>query len=297
MPTFDFNFELSTLVTGAIKVVAILVGTCLLQWVLRKLVPRVMTASIPKIREETPDQLALRSKSLSEVIVRSGSVILWVLAILMMVSVLGVNIAPILASLGVASIAVGFAAQYIIRDYLNGFLIAFEDWYRVGEVVNIAGIGGLVVGMSLRRTTLRDLNGTMHVIPNSKVEIGSNLTRDWARINLDVTVAYKEDLDRVIKVSNEVCEELKDDPQWGQDLLTTPKVLRVNDLGDHGVQLKILGDTKPIKQWGLMGELRKRLKTRYDREGIEIPWPHTKLYLGDIKELQAAFNLGRRSAN
>ena len=107
------------------------------------------------------------------------------------------------------------------------------------------------------------------------------MTRDWSRVNLDVTVAYKENLDSVIQVINEVGQGMKDDPNWGQDLLTAPAVTRVNNLGDHGVEIKILADTKPIKQWGLMGELRKRLKDRFDEVGIEIPWPHTKVYFGN----------------
>jgi small conductance mechanosensitive channel len=121
----------------------------------------------------------------------------------------------------------------------------------------------------------------MHIFPNSRVDQASNMTRDWSRVNLDVNVAYKENLDNVIQVINEVGQKLKDDPTWGQDLLTTPAVTRVNNLGSQGVEIKILADTKPIKQWGLMGELRKRLKDRFDEEGIEIPWPHTKVYFGN----------------
>jgi small conductance mechanosensitive channel len=156
-----------------------------------------------------------------------------------------------------------------------------EDWFRVGEVATIAGETGLVVDMGLRRTTLRDLNGTMHIVPNGKIELASNMTRDWARINLDISVSYNENLDKVIQVINEVCQQFKDDPDWGGDLLTIPKVERVNSLGDSGIDIKILGDTNPGRQWALTGELRKRLKDRFDAEGIEIPWPHTKVYFGN----------------
>ncbi|MEX0762058.1 MAG: mechanosensitive ion channel family protein [Dehalococcoidia bacterium] len=176
---------------------------------------------------------------------------------------------------------VGFAAQNIIRDYLHGFFILTEDWYRAGEVANVAGIGGLVVEVELRRTVLRDLNGTLHNIPNSKIEFGSNLTRDFARENLDVAVAYGEDLDRMIEVINDECAKLKEDATWGPDLLTQPAMARVYELGNSGIDIKILGDTKPIRQWAVMGELRLRLKSRFDLEGIEIPWPHTKVYFGN----------------
>lgn len=282
MPDFDSgSIDLSVVVSNAFRIAAILVATVVLRSVIARAITKVITTRIPKIREESPDQLAVRSKTLVSTASGLVSFVLWLVAALMILSELGVNIAPILATVGLVSLAVGFAAQNIIRDYLHGFFIMMEDWYRVGEVAIVAGIGGLVVDVNLRRTILRDLSGTMHVIPNSKIELASNLTRDWARINLNISVAYGENLDHVISVINEVGEQLKGDTVFGPDLLTTPKVERVDNLGDSGIEIKILGDTKPIRQWALTGELRKRLKDRFDQEGIEIPWPHTKVYFGN----------------
>jgi small conductance mechanosensitive channel len=281
MPVFDFNFGLSALVNGAIQVAIIIVAAVILSLIIRLLIPKLIEKRIPRLRRETKEQLAARSKTLSHIIVQVLTVLLWVFALVMILSQLGVDIAPLLAGIGVASLAIGFAAQNIIRDYLHGFFIIMEDWYREGEVAIIQGTGGLVEKITLRRTVLRDLNGTMHIFPNSRVEQASNMTRDWSRVNLDITVAYKENLDDVFKVINEVGQGLKDDPEWGKNLITTPTVTRVNNLGDHGVEIKILADTKPITQWGLMGELRKRLKDRFDEVGIEIPWPHTKVYFGN----------------
>jgi small conductance mechanosensitive channel len=268
-------------VNGIIQVAIIIVVAAILMLIARWSIPKIIKTRIPRIREETPDQLAARSKTLSGIVVQVLTVIIWIVAIVMILSQLGVDIAPLLAAIGVAALALGFAAQNIIRDYLHGFFILMEDWYREGEVAVIQGTGGLVEKITLRRTVLRDLNGAMHIFPNSRVEQASNLTRDWSRLNLDVTVAYKENLNKVFQVINEVGQGLKDDPAWGEDLLTAPAVTRVNNLGDHGVEIKILADTKPIKQWGLMGELRKRLKDRFDEEDIEIPWPHTKVYFGN----------------
>ena len=291
MPTFDFNFDLVAVAAAAFKTGVILAATLVLLLAFRRSVPRLIRANIPRIREESPEELAHRSGTLSEVLVKAGSFLVWMVSLMMILGALGIPITPVLASVGLVGLAVGFAAQNIIRDYFNGFFIVMEDWYRVGEVAVVAGIGGLVVDMGLRRTVLRDLSGAMHVIPNSKIELASNLTRDWARINLNVGVAYKEDLDHVIQVTNEVCQQLKDDPTWGSDLLSTPKVERVDDLGQNGVEIKILGDTKPIRQWALTGELRKRLKGRYDQEGIEIPWPHTKVYFGSTpKGVEAGYS-------
>ncbi|MDH5695209.1 MAG: mechanosensitive ion channel family protein [Dehalococcoidia bacterium] len=281
MLTFDFLSNLSPLVAGVIKVGVILIVAYVLTLVARRLITRVIKARIPKIREEKAEELALRSETLSRIVVQVISVIIWVVAIMMVLSALGVDITPLLAGIGVGALAIGFAAQNIIRDYLHGFFILMEDWYRVGEVATVAGIGGLVENITLRRTILRDLNGTMHVIPNSKIELASNMTRDWARVNLNVSVAYGENLSNVFRVINEVGQALKDDPLWGKDLLTVPHAERVDNLGYHGVEIKILADTKPIRQWALMGELRKRLKDRFDQDGIEIPWPHTKVYFGN----------------
>ncbi len=281
MLTSDFSFNPDTLMTIAIRVVIILVLALVLTVIQKKLVPRIITVRIPKIREESQDQLAVRSKTLAHVITRSCSVIIWSIALMMVLGAVGVDIAPLLASLGVGALALGFAAQNIIRDYLNGFFILIEDWYRIGEWVTISGMEGDVEQISLRRTILREINGTMHVIPNSQIPLASNQTRDWARINLYVTVAYKEDISHVYAVINEVCQELKDDPDWGKDLTTTPSAMRVSDLGAHGVEICIRGYTKAGQQWGLTGELRKRIKNRFDQKGIEIPWPHTKVYFGD----------------
>lgn len=281
MPTFEFNFGISTLVNGAIQVAIILITAIILVVIGRWLIPRLIQARIPKIREEAPDQLAARSKTLTRVVVQVFSMLVLVVTIIMILSALGVDIAPLLASVGIGSLALGFAAQNIIRDYLNGFFILMEDWYRIGEWVTISGMEGDVEEISLRRTVLREINGTMHLIPNSQIPLASNQTRDWARINLYITVAYKEDISRVYAVINEVCQELKDDPDWGKNLTTTPNAMRVSDLGDHGVDICIRGFTKPGEQWGLTGELRKRIKNRFDQENIEIPWPHTKVYFGN----------------
>ena len=278
----------------AVKVVIILASAIALNIIQKKIIPRVIIAGIPKSRVESQDQLSTRSKTMASVLIKVIAIIIWIIAIVMVLGVIEVDIAPLLATLGVASLALGFAAQNIIRDYLQGFFIIMEDWYRIGDWVTIAGIEGEVEIVSPRRTVLREINGTMHVIPNSQIKFASNQTRDWARINLYVTVAYKEDISHVYKVINGVCQELKDDPNFGTNLTTTPSAMRVSDLGDHGVDICIRGYTKPGEQWGLTGELRKRIKNRFDQEGIEIPWPHTKVYFGNTPKIVKGLN-GDRS--
>jgi small conductance mechanosensitive channel len=277
-----------------VKVAIILASAIALNIIQKKIIPRVIIAGIPKIRVESQDQLSTRSKTMASVLIKVIAIIIWIIAIVMVLGVIEVDIAPLLATLGVASLALGFAAQNIIRDFLQGFFIVLEDWYRIGDWVTISGVEGEVETVSLRRTVLREINGTMHVIPNSQIKFASNQTRDWARINLNVTVAYKEDISHVYQVINGVCQELKDDPNFGTNLTTTPSAMRVSDLGDYGVDICIRGYTKPGEQWGLTGELRKRIKNRFDQEGIEIPWPHTKVYFGNTPEIVKGLN-GDRS--
>ncbi len=226
------------------------------------------------------EELAKRSQTLSSVLTSTIGIILVFITLFMILSELDVDIAPLLAGAGVIGIAVGFGAQSLIKDLLGGMFILLEDQYNKGDVVKVAGIAGLVEEVNLRRTILRDLDGIVHSIPNGQITTASNYTRDWARVNLDISVGYGEDLDRVMAVINRVGKELAEDDYFGKLITTAPQALRVNKFGDSGIDIKVLGETKPIKQWEVAGELRKRLKKAFDEEGIEIPWPHVKLYFG-----------------
>jgi len=283
----DFVFNLTTMLGITTKVVIILTIAIVFNIIQKKIIPRAIIAATPKVLEESQDQLAIRTKTMAYVVIKVVSAIIWIVVLVMVLGVIELDISPLLATLGVASLGLGFAVQNLIRDYLQGFFIVMEDWYRIGDWVTIAGMEGEVEEVSPRRTVLREINGTMHVIPNSQIQFASNQTRDWARINLYITVAYKEDISHVYQVINRVCQELKDDPDFGTNLTTIPSAIRVSDLGTHGVDICIRGFTKPGEQWGLTGELRKRIKNRFDQEGIEIPWPHTKVYFGNTPEIVA----------
>jgi small conductance mechanosensitive channel len=241
------------------------------------------------MKEELEEAIKQRSDTLSSVLIKASLGIIAILALVTILPEFGINITAMLAGIGIIGIAIGFGAQSLIGDYLNGIFILLEDQYDVGDVVRVAGIAGLVEEIGLRRTVLRDLDGLVHSIPNGEIKAASNFTKGYSRVNLNISVAYGEDLDRVIKVINRVCKEMAGDPEWKADLITTPQVLRVNNLGNSGIDIKILGDTKPIRQWAVTGELRLRLKRTFDAEGIEIPWPHTKVYFGDaIPEMAEA---------
>lgn len=172
--------------------------------------------------------------------------------------------APVIAGLGVGSLALAFAAQHIIRDYLHGFLIVTEDWYRAGKVASVADSAGLVTAINLRTTVLRDGDGTPHQIPNGQITTASNMTRELGRINFNIEVGYGEDLDRVIEVINDECEKFKADPEWTELLLTTPSALRVDNPGASGVEIRVMGDTKPMSKWGAA-------QCVYYRRGVRNP--------------------------
>jgi moderate conductance mechanosensitive channel len=196
-----------------------------------------------------------------------------VIAGLMILGKIGLDIGPAVAGLGVVGIAVGFGAQSLVRDYLNGALILVENQFAKGDVVRIAGVAGSVEDFTLRRTTLRDLDGVVHTVPNGEIKVASNLTRVWARINQDVTVAYGTDIDKAIEVVDAVGREMAGDPVWKRRILEAPRVERVEALAEYGVTLKILGTVRAAEQWAAAGDMRKRLLAAFKEHGIEIPRP------------------------
>jgi small conductance mechanosensitive channel len=196
-----------------------------------------------------------------------------IIAVVMILGELNLNIAPAIAGLGIVGIAVGFGAQSLVRDYFTGALILLENQYSKGDVVTIAGTTGTVEDFSLRRTTLRDLDGVVHTVPNGQVTVASNRTRTWSRINQDVTVAYGTDLEKATEVINLVGRDLAADPAWRRRVLEAPHVERIEALGEYGITLKILGLVRPSEKWAAGGELRKRLLAAFAANGIEIPRP------------------------
>lgn len=231
--------------------------------------------------EQPEEEVQKRANTLSSIVITAGQVFIIVIAGVIVLSELGINIAPVLAGAGVVGLAIGFGAQSLVKDVIAGLFIVMENQYRVGDVVRIADIAGLVEEINLRRTVLRDLDGIVHVVPNGEIRVASNFTKEWSRVNLNISVAYGTELDRAIAVINRVCQEMAAEPQWAPLILKTPQVLRVDKLGDSGIELKILGDTKPIRQWDVMGEIRKRVARAFAEEDIEIPFSHMKVYFGN----------------
>ena len=272
---------------GTRILVIVLIGIGLL-FTLKRVIPPLLRRGIIKTKGESKEGIKKRTDTLTSVFMGVAKIFILTIVVFMILAEVDVPIGPALAGLGVAGIAVGFGAQYLIRDLIAGFFVILENQYRVGDVARIADIAGLVEEINLRKTVLRDLDGIVHHIPNGEIRVASNYTRHFARVNLNVSVAYGTNLDHAINVLNRVGQELAADENWSPLIKSAPQVLRVDNLGDSGIDIKVLGDVKPLQQWAVTGELRKRIKKAFDDEGIEIPWPHTKVYFGNSPGESAA---------
>jgi small conductance mechanosensitive channel len=192
---------------------------------------------------------------------------------LLVLEQIGLDVGPAIAGLGVVGIAIGFGAQAIVRDFFSGILILLENQYGQGDVVEIAGVTGTVEELTLRRTVLRDADGVVHHVPNGEIKVASNRTRVWRRINHDVVVAYGTDIEHAISVFDAVGASLAADPPWASKILETPVVDRVDQLGERGITLKILGRVRAGEMVAVTGELRKRILASMAANGIQIPAP------------------------
>ncbi len=206
------------------------------------------------------------------------------IAVLMVLQELNLNIMPLLTGAGIAGLAVGFGAQTLVRDIIGGFFLIFEDQVRVGDVAEIDGTSGLVERIGLRTIVLRDLSGTVHIIPNGGIAKLSNLTKDYSFFLLDMGVAYKEDTDAVVEVLQEIAKGLQQDPVLGPFILAPLEVLGVDAFADSQVTIKVRLKTVPLQQWAVGREYRRRIKKAFDARGIEIPFPHLSVYFGEASK-------------
>ncbi|HSD59369.1 MAG TPA: mechanosensitive ion channel family protein [Burkholderiales bacterium] len=224
-----------------------------------------------------------RVETLGRVFRYIASVVISVIAGLLILGELGISIAPILGAAGVVGIAVGFGAQSLVRDYFNGFFLLVENQLRQGDVVNVAGIGGLVEEVTLRFVRLRDYDGNVHFVPNGMISTVSNMSRGFAQSVIDVGVAYREDLDEVFTVMREVAGGMRRDPIFAAKILEDVEIAGVEKWADSAVTLRCRIKVLPLEQWNVRREYLRRLKHAFDERGIEIPYPHLTIYAGQDK--------------
>jgi small-conductance mechanosensitive channel len=216
---------------------------------------------------------AQQVRTLASVITSIGIFIILFVAALEVLPLLGLNLGPLLASAGVAGLAIGFGAQTLVHDFINGFFILLENQYDIGDNIRIAGVKGTVEEMTLRRTVLRDDDGTLHTVPNSQITIVSNATRDWSQTTMRVVVAYSESSDRIIQLLQQIGEDLKHDPAFADDIVSDIQVPGIDRIGNGEAEYLMLVKTRPNKQYAVSRELRRRIKERFEQNKIQTAAP------------------------
>jgi len=266
---FDSDQAIEDVLTHGGRILLIAVIAVVATTVISRVVGPVVRVAVREQMEGQPQvEVTKRIDTLSNVIYRTTVVALFLVAFLMSLPELGISAGPLIAGVGILGVALGLGAQNLVRDVVNGVFILMENQYARGDVVTIAGATGLVEDINLRRTVLRDLDGVVHVVPHSEIKTTSNQTKGFSRVNLIVSVPYTADIDKTFEVINRTGEEMARDPQWGSRIRQAPRALRIDRLADSSVEIRVLGETEPMEQWPVKGELRRRLRLAFDAEGI-----------------------------
>jgi len=269
---------------SGLRILVILISASIVTKILHVLFTKLFT-SLSK--QKVSDEFQKRMETLNSTIRYVISIGIMVVAILMILGEFGIEIGPIIGAAGILGLAVGFGAQSLVKDIISGFFIFLEEQIRVGDVVQVAGKGGLVEKVNLKMTILRDLAGNVHYIPNGNIDLVTNMTKGYSRYVFDIGVAYKEDVDEVMDVMKGVDEELRNDPDFKEDILEPLEIFGLDQFADSALIIKARTTTKPIKQWRVAREFNRRLKKRFDERNIEIPFPHQTVYIGKDKHDQS----------
>jgi small conductance mechanosensitive channel len=266
---FDTEQALEDVLRHGGRILLIAVIAFITVTVISRLVGPVVRVAVREQMEGEPQvEVQKRIDTLTHVTYRTTVVVIFLIAFLMALQELGLSIGPLIAGVSILGIAVGFGAQSLVKDVITGMFILLENQYARGDVVTIAGATGLVEDINLRRTVLRDLDGVVHFIPHGEIKTTSNQTKGFSRVNLIVSVPYTSDVDRAFEVINEVGEAMMRDPAWGPRIREAPRALRIDRLADASVEIRVLGETEPMEQWPVKGELRRRLRLAFDAAGI-----------------------------
>ncbi|MCM8794319.1 MAG: mechanosensitive ion channel family protein [Candidatus Omnitrophica bacterium] len=278
---------LQWIVETAPSILVILLLTYTALRVLNLFLPRLKAAMIRQSSRggaSSIEEMEKQVQTLLGIVKNLLRVIILGMASLLLLRKFGVDIAPLIAGVGIAGLAIGFGAQELVRDVISGFFILLENQIRVGDVAVINGTSGLVEEISLRTITLRDASGVVHIFQNGKIATLSNMTKGWSAMVFDIGVAYKEDTDRVCDLMKRVAEDLQKDPVFGRKILEPIEIFGVEAFGDSAVVIQARLKTKPSQQWAVGREYRRRLKKAFDAAGIEIPFPHRTLYWGEASK-------------
>lgn len=264
------------IIIGALVVLIIIVS------ISRSRLRRFFEKKIPE------DKMLMRKRTFTfnSVVSNLIIVIAFIAAALVIAEQLGISVTPLLAGAGVAGIVIGFGAQSLIKDLINGVFILLEQWYQVDDVVSVGDITGSVERFNLRTTVIRDIEGTVHYIPNGEITVLGNRTHLWSRAVVEVGVHYDEDTGRIVEVLEEIFDDIMADKKYKKMILERPKILGddgISELGDSAIIFKLICKVKPGEQWNIGRQIRKRIKDKFDEVGIEIPYPCTNIYMRNNK--------------
>ncbi len=224
-----------------------------------------------------------REETLISIIGTALTILVWVISLVGLLTIFHVNIAGLLTGAGVVGVVVGLGAQNAIKDFVAGLFVLIENQYRIGDIVTLGDVSGVVEKITLRITKLRDLDGNIHIIPNGTVSVITNSTFEWSAVNMDISISYSSDIEIVKKVINSTSKKMASDPAWKDQIIEPLEFLRIDGFGDSAVIVKALGKVKPGRQWGVAGEFRARLKEAFSENNIEIPFPQRVIHQADKK--------------
>jgi len=286
----DLQAVLEWVVSNGLKILLILIGALVvikLAAFITRRVEKAFDDNDPSTMNEREKQAATLGKVIRNVI----RILVWGVALMMVMRELGIDVGPLLAGVGIVGLAVGFGAQSLVKDFLSGMFVLIENQYNVGDVIKAAGASGLVEKITLRSTTLRDLEGRVHIIPNGVIDVVTNMTKEYSRFVLDIGVAYKENVDEVMALLKEIGDEMAGDTEYSKVISAPLEILGVQDFGDSAVLIRVRFTTVPNQQWAVGREFRRRVKNTFDAKGIEIPFPHTTIYLGDAAPMNGVIRV------
>jgi len=276
---FDRSFEWVT--TSGIRVLLIAGAMLVLLALLKRGVTKLSGLYEATLPMRTQSK---RAYTLTHIVRDIARIVILFVGMTMILSEGGVDLKPLLAAAGLGGLAIGFGAQSLVKDLISGFFILWEDSIRVGDVVEVAGVAGHVEEVELRTIKLRDLYGNLHVVPNGVIDKVKNLTKDYSYSLFDIGVAYRENVDKVMGVLQEIAEDLRQDSRFANDILEPLEMLGVDQFTDSAVMIKCRIKTEPLKQWRVGREMNRRIKNTFDAKGIEIPFPHQAIYWGEPKK-------------
>jgi len=267
-----FQITSDWFLNNGIKILIIIIGAI----VFKKIAKIIIADAVKKVINNADSEAEIkRENTLIRILTGVINILIWFTAIMMILAEFNIDIGPVLAGAGILGVALGFGAQWMVKDFLAGLFIILENQYRVGDVVCLDDVCGGVEDITLRKTVLRDLEGKLHHVPNGSFSKTSNMTGDYSRAYMAVMVDYKEDIDKVMEIINKVGKEMTKDSPLKKDILKPIQVLGPGPDGfeESGIKIKVLGETRPLKQWDILREFRRRLKIAFDQEKIEIPFP------------------------